>query len=230
MMPLTFFSKKLLSYLPIDIRGYEFNLNKIGDLFDRSSHVHHHGIWDCVPLIGQVQEDGDFLSEEKFEKAWKLRYSENINVSKNPYLTSYTAGIFDLMTQLPFKQITHAQILRQKVDIKPHFDFAFVNGKFIDDSNVSSKKIEPILYKILLNKTFQTSFFMTRSPYSKLVYTTMPDDTNVFCVREGDVMHGSTHSIQNKYVVSIFGHLDVEKHLYLQKRSLLKYKKYAIYL
>ena len=224
-------SDKMLSYTPIAISKYTYCIEDLINLFEQLSHRHHHGIWDCVPLIGQVENCSDFLSEQRFEHAWKIRYSGNFPVFMNPYLPSFTQKIFEQMNQLPFSRITHAQILRQTKNVAPHYDLAFKEKHFIDDCKDFNQENEPALYKIVLNDTIDANcFYLTLDKSSPRNYIQLPCDTNVFCIREKNIMHGSDFNMQNKFIVSIFGHIDKNQHRDLIQESLTKYSKYTIYL
>lgn len=182
-----------------------------------------------MPLIGRVLGQSDFLNSNQFEKAWEKRYSTTGKVLYNKLVYNELKLLYDHIAQLPL-EVTHAQILSQTTDVGKHYDLKHNDDgtTYIDDYPNINDQLEPAGYKILLNNFDKESFYVAEGFGKKNNYIKLPKDTNTFVINEKTYPHGATMLDTPKYVVSIFGLINKEKHTKLIDTSLLKYPEYSI--
>lgn len=215
-----------LAFCPVDlgIPRMDLDFKGITSFFEKYSHLHKNKIWQCLPLLGRVASSDEFLRHEDFEKAWGERYAPKGMVRKNPLLPTAYNDLFHLMSLLPFKLLTHAQILKQVKPVPAHLDFKYEDGSFIDDTMGFHREMEPCLYKILLNDKLEPrTFFVAPEAQGPKHYVNLPDETNVFCISESTFWHGSDVPSAPKYIVSVFGLIDRSEHAQVLERSLKRF-------
>lgn len=218
------FNYNNLAYCPLDLPTVNIDEDLVNLLIDYHNPGHHDGIWETLPLLGRVDSQEDFKNAAEFESAWERRYSHTGRILKNKEVEFALKDIFDHFEMLPI-EITHAQILRAIKDVPRHLDMKHVGNKFIND--LPAHSFEPNGWKILLNKTTDSSFYVCENWNSEPTYIKMPSDTNTFVINEKLYPHGSKF-IPDKCMVSIFGIVDEDKANALIERSLKKYKDHII--
>lgn len=220
-------SLKTLAFCPIDLPKLEIDCSLVESLISKFGTDHHEGLWRCLPLMGIVDSQNDFLSALKFEQAWDRRYNSHGKVEINSKLKNPLKSLYQQLSLLPMRP-THCQILNQVKEVGKHFDLKHVENKFIDDCPGLNDELEPANYKILLNQTNKESFFVSRKFGDKNQFVRLPDSTNTFVVNEKRYPHGAKLLHEPKYIVSIFGILDPKRHLNLVNHSLQKFNNFAI--
>lgn len=220
---------KKIAYLPIDLPKLIVQEDVILNLLDRYDTGHHDGLWKCLPLIGRVVSQENFLNAREFEKAWERRYLPSGEILYNYYVYKELKSLFDHLKLLPLT-ITHAQILNQTADVGKHYDLKHdeTGKKYFDDYPGINDGLEPAGYKVLLNNFDKKSFYVSEAFGKPNHYIQLPEDTNTFVINEKTYPHGATMTITPKYIVSIFGLIDKEKHFHLINKSIVKYSHYAI--
>ncbi len=201
----------------------------LASLFAQFSTGHHDGLWRCLPLIGRVGHQDDFGNAGAFEEAWEKRYNNEGHILHNQLVYKQLLSLFDHLGSLPLV-VTHAQILNQINDVGKHYDLKHnaTGREYYDDFPGKNDSVEPANYKVLLNNFNEKSFYVSEGFGKTNLYITLPPDTNTFVINEKTYPHGATMLQNPKYIVSIFGLLDPIKHTELVKRSVSKYKQYAI--
>ena len=217
----------MIAYCPIDVPRISVNDQLVKTLVDSMDTGHHDGLWKCLPLIGRVQSQVDFKSAEAFELAWEKRYSLTGAVLVNQQVLEKLPALFAHIMSLPLK-VTHAQILCQTADVGKHYDLKHEGMSYFDDYPGINDEVEPAGYKVLLNQTDRKSFYVAEAFGKTNHYIVLPSDTNTFVINEKTFPHGAKKLDDEKYIVSIFGLIDKEKHLELVKRSAEKYPSFVI--
>lgn len=151
---------------------------------------------------------------------WENRREEGVNegVLLHPGLEEAFPSIANCIKQLPFKQLTVSGMLYQMGEIPPHKDAP-------DKHNPT----EPRRYTIYLTDPNHNTFYFSDNEsgenkiYPKLV-------SPCFAFNNEDAWHGAIATNRPKIILTTAGIIDNEKHEALLKRSLEKYKDYALYL
>lgn len=231
-------------YTPLDLPYVNFQQEELDSLFDNFGHDHHPYpyLWRAFAVYGAIN---DFNNRTECYDAWLDRYNVNKNSRFNPHIPSNMLSRFkDAIFNLPYKKITFAQILNQKMSVAPHQDGIYTPTKndfhkTIDHSNAKNavyeslpdgfnNEPEPAGLKILLTHTKEESFFLSKKQKSNKVYIKLPDNTNSFAINERTWFHGAKKPKGKKYILSTFGIIDHEKHFQLIKTSKEKYQNYVI--
>lgn len=220
---------KHVAYCPIDLSPIHIDELLLADLVNKHDTGHHDGLWKCLPLIGRVDSQSDFKSARMFELAWEKRYNAYGLISYNQAVYSDLKPLYDHLEQLPLT-ITHAQILNQIANVGKHYDLKHdISGKvYYQDYPGVNEDLEPAGYKVLLNNFDTDSFYIAEGFGKPNHYIKLPKDTNTFVINENTYPHGATLTKTPKYIVSIFGLINKEKHHQLVQDSLQKYSNYSI--
>jgi len=192
-----------IAYIPLDIP--KFDILNIIDNYSFQDHNKWAHAWDCLPVCGKTDKwDADSFYDaflQKFEPG-EVRW----NVPELKDTLSYYPG-----------EVVFAQILHQKTTIPAHRDYPIIK-----------RQNEPSGFRILMNPKLEKSFFVKVD--GKRYFIDLPDDTSSFIMNEYDVSHDSVMPTNPKYIISVFGIIDEERHSDLIKRSLDKYgKDYGIF-
>jgi hypothetical protein len=93
----------------------------------------------------------------------------------------------------------------------------------------------PKMYRLMLVDPECPTFYMSPNsehpPEEQRIYPKFDQvDTNIFCFTNEDVFHGSAMRTPGtrKLLIQLAGHLDVEKHIEILQRSVVKYKDHVI--
>lgn len=202
----------------------------LDDLFAKHTVGHHSDLWDTLPLLARVKNTMEFRDHEAVERAWEVRYeSDGLPVLVNSTVYYPLRNLINhLQNALPIIP-THAQILRQKRTIGKHYDMKNEDGKvYHDDYPGVNDDNEPAGYKVQLTNFVEPSFFVAEAFGEPHHHIRIPPDTNTFVINEKTFPHGADMTKAGKYIVSIFGLIDTERHHELIDRSLEKYPDYAI--
>jgi hypothetical protein len=151
---------------------------------------------------------------------WGNRREEGINegVLFHPGFEETFPSIANCIRQLPFKQLTVGGMLYQMGEIPPH-----------QDTHDKNNPTEPRRYTIYLtDPRYNTFYFCPDETGENKVYPNLVSPC--FAFNNADVWHGAIATKRPKIILSIAGIVDNDKHEELLKRSLEKYKDYALYL
>lgn len=214
---------KSLAYLPIDIDIDWPDESQIVDWF------HKHKLLDTDyweyksnrhtwAMTSTCTEPEDWHRYD--EKMWNNRRKEGINkgVLFHPSFEKTFPGIAQCIKQLPFKQLTVSGMLYQMGEIPLH-----------QDAYDTNNPTEPRRYTIYLtDPRYNTFYFSTDDSGENKVYPNLI--TPCFAFNNSDVWHGAIATNRPKIILTTAGIIDNDKHEALIKRSLEKYKDYALYL
>lgn len=220
-------SMKFIAYCPVDVEKIIVDIGIIEQFITKYDTGHHDGLWRCLPLLGRVNSQNDFRNAVAFEHAWEKRYNSNGIVFINELVLPHLQPLIDAIYNLPITP-THAQILNQTADVGKHYDLKHTGNTYYDDYPGINDDLEPASYKIMLNTWDEQSFYVAKGFGLPNHYIKLPNDTNTFVINEKTYPHGSTKPSTSKYIVSIFGLIDKQRHVELLERSRLKYSKFII--
>ena len=151
---------------------------------------------------------------------WNNRRAEGVNqgVLMHPGLEEAFPSIANCIRQLPFKQLTVSGMLYQMGEIPPHQDAYDIH----DPS-------EPRRYTIYLTDPRYNTFYFSKAESGEdKIYPNLV--TPCFAFNNTDVWHGAVATTRPKIILTTAGILDHDRHEALLKKSLDKYKDYALYL
>lgn len=214
---------KKLIYLPIDIDVEWPDEAMIIDWF------HHHKLldtdyWEYTSqrhtwaMTSTCKQPSDWRRYDA--EMWNNRRAEGVNqgVLMHPGLEEAFPSIANCIRQLPFKQLTVSGMLYQMGEIPPHQD-----AHDIHDPS------EPRRYTIYLTDPRYNTFYFSKTESGEdKIYPNLI--TPCFAFNNTDVWHGAVATKRPKIILTTAGILDHDRHEALLKKSLDKYKDYALYL
>lgn len=155
------------------------------------------------------------LSEKRNSPYDKSDYSE--------FLKSNYPMVIDWISKLPILSIRNIKFNIQNSEVPSHIDFTNPSENIELFKNNSTN--EPCGYRVLLNGSRNNSLYVIKN--GTKVYTTMPEDTDVYVLGHTNVAHGVDFEPGRK---TLFLHIEVDgvKHNELLTRSYEKYKNYAL--
>lgn len=161
----------------------------------------------------------------KFWDFSKLTESDNKNTyAVSSFKQSVDPALVEWFSLFPYKSIRNIKFNVQATDtVLPHIDF--VSREKDPELFENNLHNEPCGYRILLRGSRTDSFYMKYK--GQEIYSTMPDDTDVYVTRSTDIPHGVKDLPGRETIFTLF-EIDEEKHRALIKRSYEKYKKYAL--
>ncbi len=209
-----------IAYVPLDLPKVEFPYLELNHFFQ-----HHKldsypviGVWDTFCVKGNVE---DWYSPESTGRAFERKY-EPVDTPYHPALPDWLRGMFnEALNSLPYKYCSFAQLLSNKMYVTPHRD---------NDDNVYGygTEPEPSGMKVFCSHTDKRTLFMMKDEESRRDFVRLPSDTNTGAINDKKYLHGARYLGEPKFILSVFGTIDTDKHKQLIDRSILKYKDYII--
>lgn len=228
---------------PIDFNALEQYHNEYSELPRTNMGNNTHGVYvfGLSPVLFRGTEQ-QFYDQQYCDNNFINRY--NILLDDPRYTFNFDKkfpGIVKGISQLPLK-ITHIEMISNKKDAPPHFDDWEIDGvpdpvwAILTTRSEEQKKQIPDWdiplnsYKIFLYEKPEPSFYVCENLIGDPVYTKFYKQGYVCCISKLNFPHGVT-KLNNirKYVLSVWGIIDKEKHLDLIKRSYEKNKDYAVF-
>lgn len=214
---------KKLIYLPIDIDVEWPDETMLVDWFhnhklldeDYWEYTSNRHTWAMTSTCKQPKDWRRYDPE-----MWSNRREEGDNegVLLHPGLQEAFPSIANCIQQLPFKQLSVSGMLYQMGEIPLHKDTYDIHNP-----------TEPRRYTIYLtNPKYNTFYFSKTESGEEKIYPNITSPCFVF--NNNDVWHGAASTNRPKIILTTAGIIDNEKHEALLKRSLEKYKDYALYL
>lgn len=214
---------KKLSYIPIDIDVEWpdeavlidwFHTHKLldTDYWEYESNRH---TWAMTSVCKHPADWRRYDAE-----MWKNRRKVGTNegVILHPGLEETFPSIANCIRQLPFKQLTVSGLLYQMGEIPAH-----------RDAHDPNNPIEPRRYTIYLTNPKHNTFYFSKDENGEnKIYPNIV--VPCFAFNNTDVWHGAVATNRPKIILTTAGIIDNDKHEKLLKRSLEKYKDYALYL
>lgn len=193
-------------------------------------------VFAISPVIGECSDD-DFFDQRVFERLLLNRHQP---LQKPRFLSGFDhefPEIAKLIKSLPVK-VNFAEFLENKADVRCHFDHVesaglpdFARAPFHLPVDVVDGDLEPASYKIFFIEKALPSFYMTRTLDSKdRVFPVYDKKAYVAAVSKGIYPHGAVKIAHGrKFVISLHGLIDRDRHMELIERSLKKNHLYAIH-
>ena len=236
------------AFLPLDIEIGNINFDQLELYHETYSEMpkinigdNTHGVYvfGLSPVMFRGTEL-EFYDQEKVDNNFINRY-----VIGDP--PKYTFGfdkkfpaIAKALEQLPI-QITHVELLSNRKNAPAHFDDWEVDG-VVDPmwsifwtrtpeqaEQIPDATLPLSSYKMFIYEQPADSFYVCKSLIDEPVYAGFNKQAYVAGISKTKYPHGATYVPGlRKYVVSVWGILDKEKHLELLERSYQSNKDYAV--
>jgi hypothetical protein len=218
----------LLAYCPIDLPHPDIRLEVLREFVNQYGFDHNTGYWRVGPLIGCVENFENWSSLKYQKLAWAHRYNPDVDKLRYfPGMDSYFPNLKPFLSTLPFQLITYCVVLKQIEPVPAHFDIDYGSQ---EEVRVNSSIDEPSLYKLLYQNFEAPSFFLsTEERKDVFEFPRRPPNHHLFAITESVTKHGAKLVAGlEKYVISIFGILDLERHRKLIHRSQMIFPEYTI--
>jgi hypothetical protein len=199
--------KKLL-WSPIDLPKFP-NGDKLIEYFDNNNNSKWHA-WNIAKLTEVVSD----------------------NQGTNPYAKTQLISelheqfpeIVTWIENLPYKSIRNIKLNRQIKDVSQHCDFTNPNR----DLNLweNNNNNEPSGYRVILTGKRQDGLYVVSN--NKRIFCNMPEETDTYVLTQTVGSHGVLED-DNRWTLYLHLEIDKNEHEKLLKKSLAKYKEYAIY-
>lgn len=197
-------------YTPIYLKTPLPDAKKLLDFMAIKSKVHSTKLWNYWTVR--------YKPYQSYDDRWEKRYTnDNISAIWDEDFLSNFPECIDFLNTLPFKEITHINLLEQIKDVPLHKDY---------HKNESTYK-DQMCYKWLLIPGELNSFFIERTDNS-ILFVNPPPSYNCFVIPESKIRHGAIKKNKEKIIASIFGILDNERHSNLVKISMEKFNEHLV--
>jgi len=237
------------AFLPlnIDIGPINFDLLESyhEDLSNRPKHSigdNTHGVYafGISPVLFRGSEE-QFLDQQYCDNNFINRYVIN---EPPRYLFDFDKkfpAIVNALAQLPIT-ITHVEMLSNKKDAPAHFDDWEVDGE-VDPmwsifwtrtpeqtAQIPDGMLPLNSYKLFIYERTENSFFVSKSVIDEPIFGSFNKQAYVAGISKTRYPHGAVRVPSlRKYVVSVWGLLDVNRHLELLEQSYTMNKDYGIF-
>jgi|LakMenEpi03Aug12_release.lakeMendotaPanAssembly.Ray.scaffolds.fasta_scaffold21455_15 hypothetical protein len=164
-----------------------------------------------------------FTNWEKVSDAKQsYKNSYQLNDFKNEFRTKFPE-IVEWFNHLPIKTIRNIKYNLQVGRVPSHIDFEYPD--FEPELYKNNLYNEPCGYRVIIRG--QRSNVLYVECNGKKTYTTLPESTDVYLLRQTDGIHGVE---EDYHRATIFSHLEIdpEKHKKILKRSIEKYSEFAV--
>ena len=224
-----------LAYIPLSLPKIKMPYLNLVKLFRNQGQTHYpySNLWKFVTVTGPINNFSDPI---ECYTAWKNRYSiKKKPIKVNPEIPSNILKILlKQIKDLPYKVCSFSQILSQQSDIPPHKDGLYKNVNFLKTALKERPsdfidQPEPAGLKIMLSHTSVKSIYVCKTVKTPRKFIKLPQTTVSFAVNERTFFHGAKFPKKQKFILSTFGIIDVNRHKNLIKQSLRRYHKNAIW-
>lgn len=183
-----------LLYTPIYINSPKIDHDFLNAEFDKNCLLHETKLWNFWNIR--------FKPYNFYNERWESRYDVDkvLPVWDENFKHKFSEAV-EFLNKLPFKNITHINLLKQLKDIPPHIDY-HKNEKQIQNQ---------FCYKWLMVKGKDNSFFLEMKD-KKIKFVNPPDEYSCFVIPESYIKHGAIKTNEEKIIMSIFGDLDLQMH------------------
>jgi len=217
-----------IAFAPLNIDVKLPNITKIKSYFDEHQHLLS-GEEDLidnesfifVPVFIRATEEewvNPKVAMYHYENRWNslnkpAKYLYNIDkiIPEIPYI----------LNQLPYKELTMVYLLRQVGMVEPHYDTE-PGDIYYDKSEVSIKN-EPHRINVLLSNHDQRNFFLSEFKDSERIFPKISAFRPCYAFSERYYWHGAEYTNPERYLLSVFGILDRDKHRAMIDESVKKW-------
>jgi len=197
--------KKLL-WCPIDLPKFPSS-NKLIEYFGNNNNKWY--AWNIAKLTAEVSDDQGINPYSKTQLISELQLFPEI---------------VEWIENLPYKSIRNVKLNRQIKDVSQHCDFTNPNKDLNLWENNNSN--EPSGYRVILTGKRQNGLYVVSN--DKRIYCNMPEETDTYVLTQTVGSHGVLEDA-NRWTIYLHLEIDKDEHEKLLKKSLAKYKEYAIY-
>jgi len=197
-------------YTPVFLKTPLIDSNKLITIFKNNCNLHENKFWNFWTV--------KFKPYITYDERWNNRYTnDNIEpIWDTDFKYNFPECILFLHS-LPFKKITHINLLEQIKDIPLHIDYH------------SHEKVykNQLCYKWLILRGEEDSFYI-ETHNKQIKFINPPNNYHCFCIQESRTKHGAIKKNKEKLIMSIFGELDTEKHKKIIEISNEKFNEHCI--
>lgn len=219
-----------LAFLPIAMPTPQTSLENLVSFENEFAIDHSTKLWRVLPILAPLRNDHDCQDQALVDEGWLGRFDEEYPIPPRWLFGSDQRfpELKNFLLSLPFRRLSHCNILRQLQEIPPHIDY---EERLEEDSNKAKPWTEPASYKILLHGSDVPSFYVCpQREIEGRKFPSFPPGFNAFVVSDRECFHGAQFFPNHpKYIVSIFGLLDHSAHTEMLQKSLEKFGQYAIW-
>lgn len=238
-----------IAFLPLDIDLGIINFDALEAYHNEYSerprtnmgnNTHGVYVFGVSPVLYRGTEE-QFYDQQHNDTNFINRYNTTLGHPKFTFgFDKKFPQLANVISNLPIT-LTHVEMLSNKKDAPPHFDDWEVDGVVDPAWAILTTRTEaqkqqipdwdvPLnSYKIFIYEHDLPSFFMCKDLLSNLVYGKAEKLSYAAAISKLSYPHGATYQPGlRKYVLSVWGIVDREKHLALLERSYAKNSQYAI--
>ena len=162
-------------------------------------------------------------SDWKFLKLSERKLSAYDLSDYSDYTKQHLPELVKWIDLFPFISIRNIKFNIQKADVTPHIDFT--KPKENVELFENNKTNDPCGYRVLIAGSRTNSMYIVHKGVK--IYTTLPEETDVYVLRHTDGIHGVDFEPGRQ---TMFFHFEIDQasHNKLLAASYNKYKQYAI--
>lgn len=238
-----------IAFLPLDIATSAVNFDELTEYHEKYSNIERtnmgnntHGVYvfSISPIMyrGSVE---NFFDQQHYDTNFINRY--NTSLGDPEYITAFNEkfpSIAKIIDQLPIT-LTHVELLSNKKDVPPHFDDWEIDG-IVDPvwailttrteeqkAQIPDWDIPLNSYKIFIYEDNVSSFYVCKDLLADPIYSSVDEQIYPVAITKLSYPHGATYVPSlRKFVISVWGIIDKDKHMALLHNSYNKHKDTAI--
>lgn len=215
-----------LAYTPIAVTTPNISIEALERFMRERGEKHYTGCWHEAPLCGRVGHEAQLLESTYRDQAWLKRFDSQGPVQWASQCDELLPQVKEVLLSLPI-QITYCNLLLQIAPVPPHVD--------VDHRHEAHLKIAPQLplssYKWLLSGTSLKSFYVQRDKVSDDTrrHIQLPKGHALFAISDTEFVHGADFIPESKkFILSIFGIVNSQKHKELIEKSIKQFEAFTI--
>lgn len=189
----------------------------------------------CAFTDDEIRWVGFFARKPKIGSSLQL-YTHGVefeDVSKtleygwDPAFAERFPDLLDWFENLPFARLTGLTLTTQTDHVPDHMDI-FGNNNSVSYYE-AFRSLEPRYYRMIFSREVdeisrRESFYVTEEFGGPRRYVELPDETAIFAVSSSACYHGAKHNPGSyKTTGVLYGELDMDGHLELLRRSLVRF-------
>lgn len=206
-----------IAYAPLNIDVRLPDISKIKKYFDEHQHVLSgnadlidNDAFIFVPVFIRASEQ-EWIDPKIAMHHYQNRWNTLEKPAKYLYdIDKIIPEIPDILNQLPYKELTMVYLLRQSGYVNPHYDSE--PGDVYNDNSEISIKNEPHRINVLLSNHEDPNFFVSEFKDSEKIFPKITASRPCYAFAERYYWHGAEYTKPERYLLSVFGILDREKH------------------